>query len=83
MRVKMLNYGSTFDLHCPKCGNKEWSEKTYNSGVNLYRKCMHCGADVCTDTHTNIGIVVEEPFKVFDEHTYDKIREYISLRIWD
>lgn len=73
MKIEMTNYGAKFNLHCPRCGNEEWSEEEYDSGKNIYHKCLHCGADVCTDTHTKVGIVVEKVFYEFTEHTYDLI----------
>jgi|WetSurMetagenome_2_1015567.scaffolds.fasta_scaffold479779_2 hypothetical protein len=80
MKIEMTNYGTKFDLHCPRCGNTEWSEEEYNSGVNLYHKCMHCGADVCTDTHTKIGIVIEQPYYEFTPNTYDVIKGFDGVR---
>ena len=70
----MTNYGAVFKLHCPRCGNKDFSEEIYDSGKNTYHKCMHCGADVCSDEHTHIGIVIEAPFVTFTPNTYDDIR---------
>lgn len=78
VKIKMTNYGATFNLHCPRCGNVEYSESVYSSGENLYRKCLHCGADVCTDTHTRVGIVVEAPFMEFTPQTYSIIEKTLS-----
>ena len=79
MKVEMTNYGAKFDLHCPRCGNVEWSEETYKiTKEKTYRKCLHCGADVCTDEHTKISIVIEPPFREFNEHTYDVIRKELN-----
>lgn len=78
MKVKMIAYGLNYNLHCPRCGYDEFSDVVYNSGTNLYHKCMHCGSDVCTDNNTRIGIVTENPFFEFTPMTYDDIKKEIS-----
>lgn len=78
VKIEMTNYGAEFNLHCPRCGNVDWSEEVYNSGKNIYHKCMHCGADVCTDEHTKIGIVVEQPFMEFTPQTYSEIEKTLQ-----
>jgi hypothetical protein len=72
-KIEMTNYGARFDLHCPRCGYDEWSDEVYDSGKNIYHKCLRCGADVCTDEHTKIGIVIETIFREFTPQTYDDI----------
>jgi predicted nucleic-acid-binding Zn-ribbon protein len=73
MKIKMTNFGAVFNLHCPRCGNTDWSEQVYDSGKNVYHKCLHCGADVYNDEHSKIGIVIENPFLEFTPNTYDDI----------
>lgn len=80
MKIKMTNYGTTFDLHCPRCGNFEFSDEEYDSGNNIYHKCLHCGADICTDAMTEIGIVIEPSFYEFTPQTYDKIHGIIGVK---
>jgi hypothetical protein len=75
MKIEITAYGLTYNLHCPRCGKSEWSDEVYDSGANDYRKCMHCGADVCTDTHTKIGIVIEPRFYEFTPQTYYDITD--------
>lgn len=82
VKVEMTNYGTKFDLHCPRCGNVEFSEEVYDSGKNIYHKCMYCGADVCSDTHTSIGIVIEPTFKKFTPNTYDDIKTTLRSSFW-
>ena len=82
VKVEMTNYGAVFNLHCPRCGNVEFSEEVYDSGKNKYHKCMHCGADVCSDTHTHVGIVIEPCFREFTQNTYDDIKETLKSPLW-
>lgn len=82
-KIEMTNYGAKFNLRCPRCGNDEWSEKTYySSHERMYKKCLHCGADIRTDTHTEIVIVIERPFMVFDEMTYNTIEKELQNDFW-
>jgi transcription elongation factor Elf1 len=82
MKVEMTNYGAVFNLHCPRCGKDEWSDKIYDIGKNKYRKCMNCGSDVCTNEHTRVGIVVENRFIEFTPMTYDEIENELRSSAW-
>lgn len=78
MKIEMTAYGTKYNLHCPRCGHDEWSEETYSSVKHLYHKCLHCGSDVCSDEHTKIGIVTEQPFYEFTPNTYDDIKNELE-----
>jgi hypothetical protein len=67
MKIPMQCFSAKFDLHCPRCGNTEWSDKSFGGPVvngvrERYHKCLHCGADVRTNEHTDITIVIEDDF---------------------
>jgi tRNA G26 N,N-dimethylase Trm1 len=79
-KTTLSAYGATFEMHCPRCGHHEWSEEIYDGGKNIYHKCMHCGADVCCDGLTTIGIVVEKAFVTFTPKTYDDIKGEKGLK---
>jgi len=84
VKIEMTSYGATFNLHCPRCGCAEWSDEIYKiAPETIYRKCLHCGADVRTDNQTNITIVVEDRFMTFDELTYQRIERELSGSGWE
>ena len=83
VKVKMSAYGADYNLHCPRCGNDEWSDKVYRSFVGRdYRKCLHCGSDARTDNTTNVVIVTERPFVEFTPQTYDLIEKELEGTQW-
>jgi transcription elongation factor Elf1 len=66
MKIKLKNYGTEFDLHCPRCGKDQWSDKVFSTGLHLYHKCLNCGTDVSAEQKnggTDITVVVESQFK--------------------
>ena len=83
MRIEMTNYGTKFNLKCPRCGGDEWSEEIYRSGCDkIYHKCLHCGADVRSNEHAEIVIVIEGMFAEFTPMTYDDIKDELKTSAW-
>lgn len=79
MKIKMRNYGAEFNLHCPRCGDVDFSEAIYSYGYpEVYRKCMSCGIDVGTRGSTHIVAIVEEPFVTFTPQTYSEIKRVLE-----
>jgi transcription elongation factor Elf1 len=79
MKLKQTQYGTEFNLHCPRCGFDEWSKKTFSTTKDWhYHKCMHCGADTRVDENCDIVMVIEPAYRESTPNTYHTIEKQLE-----